>query len=114
MTNENKEIEIREFGIDLSEFFKFDPKDVVPDISIVRYSNFAAINVTNRDVHIDFLEMPGIKKDGRVLLNGTRIYMSYSAAQKLAEVLQKALEEVHSTGKMEMFASKLEQQEKSG
>lgn len=116
MTNGKKEEEVQEeksISIDLRELFKMDPKDLVPDISVVRYSNIAFINVTNRDVYIDFLEMPGIKKDGKVLLNGTRIYMPYAAAQKLTEVLQKTLEQVHSSGKMEMFTGKIEKEEKS-
>ncbi len=116
MTNEEKEVEISEekpISIDLRELYKFDPKDIVPDISVVRYSNIAYINVTHRDVIIDFLEMPGIKKDGKVLLNGTRIYMSYVAAQKLADVLQKTIEQVHSSGKMEIYPSKGEKEEKS-
>lgn len=92
--------------VDLRELYKFEPKDIIPDISMVRYSNLAYIQITHRDVYIDFLEMPGIKKDGKVLLNGTRIYMSFVAAQKLAETLQGILEQVHSRGEMEMYVGK--------
>src|SRR5574341_549548 len=92
--------------VDLRELYKFEQKDIIPDISIVRYSNLAYIQITHRDVYIDFLEMPGIKKDGKVLLNGTRIYMSFAAAQKLAETLQGILEQVDSRGEMEKFISK--------
>lgn len=99
--------------IDIKEIYKFDPKDITPDISVVRYSNLAYIQVTHRDVYIDFLEMPGIKKDGKILLNGTRIYMSFVAAQKLAEALQGILEQVHSRGEMEKYLSKEEKEEKS-
>ncbi len=99
--------------VDLKELYKFQPKDIIPDISIVRYSNLAYIQITHRDVYIDFLEMTGIKKDGKVLLNGTRIYMSFAAAQKLAETLQGILEEVDSRGKMEKYISKKEKEEKS-
>lgn len=98
--------------IDLRELYKFDPKDVQPDISVVRYSNLAYIQVTARDVYIDFLEMPGIKKDGKVLANGTRIYMGHSAAQKLAETLENVLEQVHSSGKMEIYTVKEEGEKK--
>lgn len=92
--------------VDLRELYKFEPKDIIPDISMVRYSNLAYIQITHRDVYIDFLEMPGIKKDGKVLLNGTRIYMSFVAAQKLAETLQDILEQVNSRGEMEMYVGK--------
>lgn len=99
--------------ININELYKFDPKDMTPDISIVRYSNMAYIQVTGRDVYIDFLEMPGIKKEGKVLLNGTRIYMSFVAAKSLAEALLEVLEQVHSGGRMEKYISKDEKQEES-
>ncbi len=89
--------------IDIQKMYSFESKDIVPDISIVRYSNFAYIQATPRDVYIDFLEMPGIKKDGKVLANGTRIYMSHVAAQRLAEALSGVLEQVHSRGEMEIY-----------
>ncbi len=99
------EEEAKEFVIDLRKIYSYKPEDLKPDISIVRYSNLAYINITQRDVHIDFLEMPGIVKDNNVLLNGTRIYMSHVAAQKLAERLLETLEQVHSVGKMEKYIS---------
>lgn len=89
--------------INLGEMYKFNPDDMVPEITEVRYSNLSYIQVTHRDVYIDFLQMPGIKKDGKVLVNGTRVYMSHVAAQKLVEAMQGVLEEVHSSGKMEVF-----------
>ncbi len=91
--------------IDLGEIYRFDPEDIVPDISAVHYSNLAYIQATHRDVYIDFLQMPGIKKDDKVLLDGTRIYMFYVAAKKLAEALQGILEQVYSRGDMEMYVS---------
>lgn len=99
--------------VDLRELYKFEQKDLVPDISIVRYSNLAYIQITHRDVYIDFLEVPGIKKDGKVLLNGTRIYMSFAGAQKLAETLQELLEQVDSRGGIEKYISRKEKKEKS-
>ena len=112
---EEKEISDLESGsilIDLNEMYDFDPKDMVPDISLVRYSNFAYIQVTPRDVYVDFLEMPGIKKDNKVIVNGTRVYMSHIAAQKLAEALQGVLEKVHKSGEMEMYKG-VQKKEKS-
>ena len=98
---------------DLKEMYSFNPKDAVPDISSIRYSNIAYIHVSHRDVHIDFLEMPGIKRDGKVLVSGTRIYMSHAAAQKLAEVLSKTLEHVYTQGGMEKYQGKEDRQTKS-
>lgn len=101
-TNVSEE-KTEEFVIDLRKVYSYKPENLKPDISIVRYSNLAYIHTTNRDVHIDFLEMPGIIKDDKVLLNGTRIYMSHAAAQKLAERLLETLEQVHSVGKIEKY-----------
>jgi hypothetical protein len=97
------EVKTEEIVIDLRKVYGYKSENLKPDISIVRYSNMAYINTTNRDVHIDFLEMPGIIKDDKVLLNGTRIYMSHSAAQKLAERLLETLEQVHTVGKIEKY-----------
>jgi hypothetical protein len=58
------------------------------------------IQVTDRDVYIDFLSMPGIKKDGKMVLRGTRIFMPHSSAQTLAESLGKTLEIVNKDGRM--------------
>ena len=93
--------------IDLGEIYKFDPKDIVTDITDVRYSNLSFIQVTHRDVYIDFLQMPGMKKDGKVIVDGTRVYMSHVAAQKLVEALKGVLEQVHSSGKIETFRERV-------
>jgi len=76
----------------------------MPDISYSTYSNLAYIQVTHRDVYIDFLEMPGIKReDGKMHVDGTRVFMSHAAAQKLAEALNGILEKVYSEGGMENY-----------
>jgi hypothetical protein len=92
--------------INFNEIYRFDPKDIVPDITVSRYSNMAYIQVTQRDVYIDFLELPGIKKDQKMMVNGTRIFMSHIAAQRLAEALGGVLAQVHEKGGMERFAPK--------
>lgn len=73
--------------MDLGEIYKVDPSKITPDISITRYSNMAFIQCMPRDVCIDFLELPGIRKEDRVMVNGTRIYLSHVAALRLAEAL---------------------------
>jgi hypothetical protein len=63
MTEEEKEEELlREekasakeeelITVDLKELYKFQPKDIIPDISMVRYSNLAYIQITHRDSDI--------------------------------------------------------------
>jgi hypothetical protein len=87
-------------NINLMDLYKFEPKDLVVEIDGERYSNHAMIQVTDRDVYIDFLSMPGIKKDGKMVLRGTRIFMPHSSAQTLAESLGKTLEIVNKDGRM--------------
>jgi len=93
--------------IDIQSLYRFLPEDLQADISTVRYANHSFIQVTERDLYIDFLEMPGVKKEnGKVAVNGTRIYMTHVAAQKMAEALSGVLERVHRDGRMETYAPK--------
>lgn len=90
--------------IDISEMYRYKKDDMVTDITSSSYSNLAYVQATHRDLYIDFLEMPGIKKeDEKVHIQGTRIYMSHSAAQKLSKALDGILKKVHSEGKMEVY-----------
>ncbi len=97
-------IETNAVTIDLNEIYRFDPKDITIDITKSRYSNLAYVTCEHRDVFIDFLEMPGIKKEGKMVVNGTRIFMSHAAAQKLAEALKGILKQIHDQGQMETYS----------
>jgi len=89
--------------IDLADLYTFKPEDLVADIKTSTYSNLAFIQVTQRDVFIDFLEMPGTKKDGKMVMPGTRVFMSFAAAQRLSEALTGILEKAHKDGGMEQY-----------
>lgn len=89
--------------IDLKDLYRFGPEDISIEILEERYSNLAYMQVTHRDVYIDFLSMPGIKKDGKMNVRGIRVFMSHVAAQRLTESLCKLLEEVHHRGDMEIY-----------
>jgi fido (protein-threonine AMPylation protein) len=93
----------RTITVDLAELYKFNPEDLVTDIKESAYSNLAFIQVTHRDVFIDFFEMPGMKRDGKMVMPGTRIYMSFAAAQRLSEALTAVLEKCHRDGEMEQY-----------
>lgn len=88
-------------SVDLKRIYEFDAGDIVPDINATRYSNLAYIQVTPRDLYIDFLEMPGVKKDGRMVVSGVRIYMSHVAGQRLSQALGRTISEVLEKGKIE-------------
>ena len=95
-------------NIDLADLYKFEAKDVTVEIASEHYSNFAMIQITERDVYIDFLSMPGIKKEGKMVIGGTRIFMPHSSAQKLAEALGSTLETVYKGGGMATYSSRKE------
>ena len=89
--------------IDIRDMYKFKPEDLTLDISATYYSNVAYIQVAPRDVIIDFLGLPGTKKDEKMVVSGVRVFMSHVAAQKLVESLSKLLENGCKNGMMEMF-----------
>lgn len=104
MTNKRNDSGNESMVIDIREMYKYTPEDLTPDISYSTYSNLAYIQVTHRDVYIDFLEMPGVKQeDGKMHVNGTRVYMSHVAAQKLSKALYGILQKVHKEGGMEAY-----------
>lgn len=96
----------KKLTIDLGELYKYNAKDLQVDITAVKHSNLSWIQVSPRDVSIDFLEMPGVKKDDKMMINGTRIYMSHVSAQKLSEVIDGLLQKVHSRGDIEQLSFK--------
>lgn len=89
--------------IDIRDLYKFEPEDLAIDISETYYSNLAYIQVAPRDVIIDFLELPGEKKDVKMVVSGARVFMSHVAAQRLVESLGALLETEYKAGKMETF-----------
>jgi hypothetical protein len=73
--------------VDLKKLYAFEPEDLAVELSGTYYSNVSYMQIAPRDVIIDFLEMPGIKKDGKVKISGIRIYMSHTAALRMVESL---------------------------
>ncbi|WFN36695.1 DUF3467 domain-containing protein [Methanomicrobium antiquum] len=104
MAKNIKTADTESMTIDVGEMYKYKKEDLMTDISSSAYSNLAYVQATHRDLYIDFLEMPGIKRDdGKMHIKGTRIYMSHSAAQKLSKALDGILKMVHSDGGMEFY-----------
>ena len=90
-------------SIDIRDMYKFEPGDLAVDISASHYSNLAYIQVAPRDVIIDFLGLPGVKRDGKMVVSGVRVFMSHVAAQRLVESLGALLETGYKEGRMEIF-----------
>ncbi|WP_292488886.1 DUF3467 domain-containing protein [Methanoculleus sp. 10] len=103
MGEEQNETKDGAAAVDLRKLYRFEPEELQLDITHSSYSNLAYVQVAHRDVCIDFLEMPGVRREGRALVNGTRVYMSHAAAQKLAEALSGILERVHTEEGMEKY-----------
>lgn len=106
MTKEDDPEERKErpqMTIDLNEVYKFKPEDIEIEIENETYSNLAYIQVAHRDLHIDFLKMPGIKKDDKQKVQGNRVYMSHAAAQKLANKLLEILDKSYNEKSFEVY-----------
>ena len=54
------------------------------EISNTYYSNEMHIRASKDDVHIDFLEMPGVIRENKMVLKGIRVYLSENKAKELA------------------------------
>ncbi|MHB8119847.1 MAG: DUF3467 domain-containing protein [Methanothrix sp.] len=88
---------------DIEKLYKTDQNSIILNISESFYSNYARINVSNRDVNIDFIEMPGVKKEDKIVINAIRIKLPHSVAQNLAGLLIGLLEKAYNGGNMEQY-----------
>jgi anionic cell wall polymer biosynthesis LytR-Cps2A-Psr (LCP) family protein len=102
--------EMEEKTKDIDDIFDNSDCQVIPNVTHSKYSNIAYISASNRDIHINFLELPGIRKGNELLIDTTRIYMTYSSAQKLAAAIQEVLREAYSKGSMQEYSPEEEGQ----
>lgn len=99
--NHTEESDVEEkASIDIGDLYKFKHEDLVLNISSIHYSNLTYMQVASRETVLDFLELPGVKRDGKMVINGVRIYLSHVAAQMLVEKLGKLLETAYEGGKI--------------
>jgi len=87
----------------LKELYESGKGEAYIDIMDDFYSNIANIQVSNTDVLIDFLVLPGINKDGKVCVRGKRVHIPHSTAQRLAEILINSLEKSYKNNQMETY-----------
>lgn len=93
-------------SVDLGKCYQFKPEDFEIEVTSVHYSNNSFIQVMNQDVFVDFMQIPGVKKDGKMVANATRVYMTHVQAAKLARTLQSVLQSTHEAGRMETYPQK--------
>ncbi|MDO8874019.1 MAG: DUF3467 domain-containing protein [Methanoregula sp.] len=101
--DEVEKIEATSISIDVGALYDFKVKDLELNLTDEYYSNTAFVQITQRDVRIDFLRMPGIKKDGKMVVNGVRVFMTHAAAQKMSLAIGATLKKVHSDGELENY-----------
>jgi len=93
-------------SVDLGKCYQFKPEDFEIEVTSEHYSNNSFIQVMNQDVFIDFMRIPGVKKDGKMVASATRIFMTHVQAAKLARTLQSVLQSTHEAGRMETYPPK--------
>jgi len=96
----------QELSFDLGKCYQFKPDDFEIDVTSVHYSNNSFIQVMNQDIFVDFMQIPGVKKEGKMVASATRIYMTHVQAAKLARSLQSVLQSTHEAGRMETYPPK--------
>ena len=99
------EVQGRTMRLDIGKCYQFKQENFEIDVTTVRYSNNSFIQVMGQDVFIDFLEIPGVKKDGKMVANATRIFMTHVQAKRLAETLGNVLESSYKAGRIETYQS---------
>ena len=103
--NANKEKDLT-MSVDIAKCYQFKPEDFEIEVTSEHYSNNSFIQVMNQDVFVDFMQIPGVKKDGKMKASATRIYMTHVQAAKLARTLQSVLQSTHEAGRMETYPPK--------
>lgn len=99
----SQKVASKEITVDLNDLYKIEPGNTILNMSESFYSNLAVANVSNADIRIDFLQVPGINKDGKSIIDARRIVLSHGVAQRLAEILINTLEKAYESGKMDQY-----------
>jgi hypothetical protein len=105
VTDANQEKD-RFVSLDIGKWYQFNPEDLEIDVTSVHYANNSFIQVMGQDVFIDFISLPGTKKDGKMVADATRIYMTHVQAKKMLDALNGVLETTYKAGRMEVYPPK--------
>lgn len=105
VSNENPEKD-NTVSLDIGRCYRFEPENFEINIQNTQYANSTFIQVMGKDVFIDFLVLPGTKKEGKMTADATRIYMTHIQAKKMADALNAILENTYKAGQMETYPPK--------
>jgi hypothetical protein len=93
-------------SLEIGKCYQFKPEDFEVNVTNANYANTSFIQVMGQDVFIDFMALPGIKRDGKMVADATRIYMTHVQAKKLVDTLGAVLENTYQAGRMEKYPPK--------
>ncbi len=102
-TNEEKD---RIVSLDIGKCYQFKPEDFEINIQNSQYANNSFIQVMGQDIFIDFMALPGVKRNGKMVADATRVYMTPVQAKKLADALNAILENTYKAGRIETYPPK--------
>jgi len=100
--SDNKNIAIqpdKTIQIDILDMYQSKEKNYELNIVDVRYSNEQFMQVTDKDICIDFLELPGFKKDDKIKINAVRVYMTHQSAKNMIDTISKLISNMQITEK---------------
>ena len=69
--------------------------EVINNIIMTRYSNAVNIQASNNDIALDFMALPGFQRDGKIVLEGVRVYMTHEQAHLLANLIETGIQKVN-------------------
>ncbi|MEA3559651.1 MAG: hypothetical protein U9R75_10390 [Candidatus Thermoplasmatota archaeon] len=90
-------------NIDIGKMFRFDQDKMETDITKMMYSNHVYIQINPREVELNFMNIPGVKKEGNNICETVKIIMPFSGAQSFANVLLETMASVYNQGGMEEY-----------
>ena len=84
----------KETSIDVMSWDELPKRVATPEVVHVQYSNSFHLQASKEDVFIDFQELPGHIKDGKLYVNVTRIYLTIDKSRSLADAINGMLKAI--------------------
>lgn len=89
------------FPVDLKQLYEYVKGPAIIDVRSVHYGNLAIVSFGPRDAWIDFLQVPGLPSDQKVVIPATRVYLSHLNAVKLSEAISSTYQRTKERGGVE-------------
>lgn len=93
-SDEDPQSMAKETSIDVISWDELPKRVATPEVVHVQYSNSFHIQASSQDVFIDFQELPGHIRDGKLSVNVTRIYLTIDKSRSLAEAINGMLKAI--------------------